>query len=277
MAKLSPEARAWLDAARGADDPTPEQRARADAAARIALAMHGMTDMPRLEGSVPRHPPAAAPAGAGRLGSALGSKLLAGAGLAAVLAGGLIAWRALQPAAEPAPSAHTTHPLAAAPAKAAVSAAPPEPLPALAVQHRVSAPTPRTHADRHRSGASRRRDRLTWQRDGASRQRDVLTPTAHTHAHDADLQAEVALLTAANSAIRAEHMSEATRLLTDHAGRFPRGALREERRALELIVLCGHGPSERAAEAVQSFLRSAPQSVLAQRVRAACRAQDGPP
>jgi hypothetical protein len=61
--------------------------------------------------------------------------------------------------------------------------------------------------------------------------------------------------------------------LATHARRFPRGALREERIALGLLALCGTGQREQARRAIHRFMRTAPRSVVAQRVRAACDAQ----
>src|SRR5262245_60542934 len=111
MSELSPNARRWLDAARDADDPTPEQRARADAAARLALAMHGLTDLPPLQRQ-PTHPQAGAGA---KLGSTLSWKLALSA--AALLAAGLYGADAVRrgPVGSPAAAPPVGSPAAAPP------------------------------------------------------------------------------------------------------------------------------------------------------------------
>jgi hypothetical protein len=253
MAELSPEARALLAAAAGADDATPEQRARADAAARIALALHGVTDLPPLD------PPAGhgalnrVPATTAKLGTAASWKLAVGAGM--LIAAGLLGTRALHSPSQTAPRSTAVQlPVATAAGARAQTAVP------------ADRPAPRSTV-------------------GLRAGRVQVEPPAHatqpTQAPQATralaggraaptLQAEVAMIASANGLIRAQHFAEARRVLARHARRFPRGALREERAALLVLTACQTGSREQALRAMQRFLRTAPQSVLAQRVRAAC-------
>jgi hypothetical protein len=271
MSELSPEARALLAAAANADDPTPEARARADAAARIALAMHGATDIPplappRAHAAVEAPPPR----GALQLGASSGWKLAAGA--IAVATAGLLGAIALRPPAPP----RSAPPAAEAPAAEAPAPGPTsrvaagEPRAASVTARRRFAAAARPPAAEAvpavRAAAPRSQPAP---RSAAARVMASRTGAAHEHA---GLQAEVALIASANALIRDERWGDAERALSDHARRFPRGALREERGALALIALCARAPGERAERAAKRFLRGAPQSVLVQRVRAACGA-----
>jgi hypothetical protein len=264
MAELSPRARALLAAAAGADDPTPEQRSRADAAARSALALHGATDLPPLD---PPHAHGAAnsASAATKLGTAASGWKLALAA-AAVIAAGLLGTRALQPrpqhAQHPAQRSELPEQPAQRPGATPGTAVPPDhPL----TSPRASA-APLEPAVPRGSAAPQ------------ARAIDARRPSrSHTLAQAAPtLEAEVALIASANGLIRAQRFAEAERVLATHARRYPRGALREERAALAVLALCETGPRERALRAMQRFLRTSPQSVLAQRVRTACAAQAGP-
>jgi hypothetical protein len=248
MAELSAAARALLEAARSADDPTPEQRARADAAARSALALHGVTDLPPLDPPPADSAAHAANAGTAKLGAALSWKL--GLGAVALLAAGFFTLRPAQPAAAPAP-----RPAVAAPAPAPAATQAPTAVPA-----DPSVPRSATVVDPPRR-ETRRQTRPSTLAHAGSVSPPPAAPT---------LQAEVTLIASANALIRAERFAEAGRVLAAHARRYPRGALREERDALAVLALCNLGSREQARRALQRFLRSAPQSVVAQRVRTAC-------
>jgi hypothetical protein len=77
------------------------------------------------------------------------------------------------------------------------------------------------------------------------------------------------LLREAHEALRASEPGRALDVLEQHAERFPRGALAEERRALRAIALC-QAKSRGASAEAEAFLRSAPESPLVERVRSAC-------
>ena len=83
------------------------------------------------------------------------------------------------------------------------------------------------------------------------------------------LAEELRLMRAASAALTDDEPGKALRVLSDHARRFPDGALAQERRALRAIGLC----KQRAPEARRerdAFLNSDAQSPLAARVREAC-------
>ncbi|WP_438010685.1 hypothetical protein WME89_19760 [Sorangium sp. So ce321] len=84
------------------------------------------------------------------------------------------------------------------------------------------------------------------------------------------LPGELALLRGAQGALRAGDAGRALALLEDHAAEFRDGALREERRAARVFALCALGRIDESRAEAARFLRDAPRSPLAERVRAAC-------
>lgn len=58
--------------------------------------------------------------------------------------------------------------------------------------------------------------------------------------------------------------------LDEHAARFPRGALRDEREAARVLALCADGRTAEARAAASAFVAASPRSPLASQVRAAC-------
>ena len=277
MAELSPDARALLAAAAGADDPTPEQRARADAAARIALALHGATDLPPLEPPHAAVTANAAQSGAtAKLGAAASSWKLA-AGAALLIAAGLLGMRALDsdplpPRAASAPARATSvHPRSqASPAVTGDERERSAPAQAGAAEHSRVAPS--QVATSQVAGSRPARSESVASAAGAHTVERVVS----TAQPAPTLQAEVALIAAANTLIRGQRFAEAERVLATHERRFAHGTLREERAALVVLVRCATGPRERGLRAMQHFLRTSPQSVLARRVRAACAAEREP-
>ena len=89
-----------------------------------------------------------------------------------------------------------------------------------------------------------------------------------------DLRVEVDLLRQAKEATSHGDPSRALALLDDHASRFPKSALAQERRATRVLALCAAGRAQEARREAASFLADHPQSPLAPRVRDACA--DGP-
>lgn len=81
---------------------------------------------------------------------------------------------------------------------------------------------------------------------------------------------EMALLQRAQDSLREGRPGEARTLLEQHAERFTRGALTEERQALRVVALCATGEATAGAAARAEFLRDYPQSTYAKRVLAAC-------
>jgi hypothetical protein len=88
------------------------------------------------------------------------------------------------------------------------------------------------------------------------------------------MAAEVALLREAQASVRAGNAVVALRKLDEFAAKYPDGVLRKERSAARVLALCAAGNvAEARAEALR-FLREAPQSPVAGRVRASCAFRD---
>lgn len=84
------------------------------------------------------------------------------------------------------------------------------------------------------------------------------------------LAEETRLLREANAATRAGDTARARALLDEHARRFPRGVLAEERDAERVLSLCAAGRTDEARAAAARFLATHPHSTLGARVRASC-------
>ncbi len=81
---------------------------------------------------------------------------------------------------------------------------------------------------------------------------------------------ELTLIRTATEALRDGHPEYALIALQEHASRFPRGVLQQERRALRVLALCELGRLERGRRERERFLRENPDSPFAGRVRRAC-------
>jgi outer membrane protein assembly factor BamD (BamD/ComL family) len=88
------------------------------------------------------------------------------------------------------------------------------------------------------------------------------------------LDPELTLLRQAQEDLRAEVPAQALRRLDEYDRRFGKGTLNEERRAIGAIALCQTHPGLAAQAQAERFLRDAPQSPLAGRVRSACQKSD---
>jgi hypothetical protein len=77
----------------------------------------------------------------------------------------------------------------------------------------------------------------------------------------ADLAAERALLERARESLLASDAPRALVTLNDHARRFPRGQLAEEREALTILALARSNQPERARTRAERFLTAHPQSL----------------
>ena len=89
------------------------------------------------------------------------------------------------------------------------------------------------------------------------------------------LEREVAELQRAQEALRTGQPALALRMLAEYDRAYPAGSLHEERAAIAAIATCQVDPGPQARARAQAFLREAPRSLLANRVRAACL-QQGP-
>jgi hypothetical protein len=62
--------------------------------------------------------------------------------------------------------------------------------------------------------------------------------------------------------------------LDEHARRFPRGALAEEREAARVLALCAQGRASEARASASAFVASNPRSPFAAQVRRSCASKD---
>lgn len=95
-------------------------------------------------------------------------------------------------------------------------------------------------------------------------------PVTAPEAPSRHLAHELRLMRAASAALARNDIHRTLTLLSEHAERFPDGALREERRALRVISLCKQGRSHFALAERDELLSSSPRSPLTARVREAC-------
>jgi hypothetical protein len=175
------------------------------------------------------------------------------------------------PASDPSPSSPPASPTTASPGPG-----PSPPAPTLPVTTAVSAPSPGLPAP---PGTGNAPPRLVARAltapavtTRASSNDDVL-PSSATASGPATVAAETQLLRDADGALRAGQAVRALALLDEHAARFPRGVLVEERNAERIVVLCALGEKSQAREAGSAFLREHSGSPLGARVRASCALQ----
>jgi len=245
MNELSSEARALIRRVGTADGPSPT--ARAQVKRRIVASLAGAGTLLGGGGTIAAGAPAASlgTAAAGKLSVlSLALWLAAGAGFgAAVSAPALVSAyrrsesaRAVTPAAAPLAvpvrAAGGPNEAARAPATAEV-----------AKTVTVEPPVERALDDRPRTAAS----------TGA-----------------ASLAEETRLLHAAQRELAQKRTSAALALLDEHASRFPRGALAEERSAARVLALCDLGRAREARGAAEAFVRASPNSPLVPRLRDSC-------
>jgi hypothetical protein len=243
MDELPPSARALLDAARDADDPSPVQRSRSDEALRAALARRGIDGLPPLANTA---------ASAARVRFGLGSRgLLAaklGAGVLAAIAVSVLGVRLLSPTpraaqrAQPAASPEARGVAVPAPrmdVRESSTAVSPTVEAAREAEHRVPANAPR-RTDAHRSPRS-----------------------------DGSLAGELRTVAAVDALVREQRFDDALQML-EHTESASSVVLHEERNALRILARCGLAPTPRALRERDRFLRDSPRSVLAERVRSAC-------
>ncbi|MBX3233266.1 MAG: hypothetical protein KIT84_20955 [Labilithrix sp.] len=78
------------------------------------------------------------------------------------------------------------------------------------------------------------------------------------------------MLRSANAALAAGDGATALRRLDEHATRFPRGALTEEREAARVLALCASGRASEARANASTFVAANPRSPFVAQVRRAC-------
>jgi hypothetical protein len=88
------------------------------------------------------------------------------------------------------------------------------------------------------------------------------------------LQAELALITAAQDALHRGLPRLALQRAREHATRFPQGVLVQERLGIDAVAACTLGERERGLQSLRALSRRAPSAPLLARARSACREPD---
>jgi hypothetical protein len=253
MSELSQEARALVDSVSKLDDPSPEDRARVKQRVALSLGAAAFAAVAVTQVAAGAGPGVLGTVKAGLWGTtgklALCASVLGGA-LALGWPGGQTASRPAGVPRQPAGVNRPEQEQVAAPAPSdalAQRAAPPAPELAPPVLRERVAQKPG-----HAASAAAREP----------------VPPAHTADRRNTLALELSLLGDAQAALRAGQPERALALAREHQARFPAGVLREERLGIETLAECVLGRKEPAR--AQAFLRSAPESPLAARVRKAC-------
>jgi hypothetical protein len=251
MKRLGPEATAFLKATRRADDPTEADRelVRAAILARLAAGAAGGLAVVSAPSSA-----AAASGAVGGAGASAASGVTAGLAVKTVVAAALVCGIGVGAAVFASSFAPAV--LSATAAAPSPPAEGRDPGPGL-----FASPPPIDELGRveSRSVAS------SWPAPlpaPASPRRNPSTPS--------EVAAEVRLLAGAQTALRDGDAIRALGLLDEHARRFPKGALGEERDAVRIASLCALGRATEARDAADRFLRAAPLSPHAGLVRASC-------
>ncbi|MEP7052458.1 MAG: hypothetical protein ABJB12_18975 [Pseudomonadota bacterium] len=95
-------------------------------------------------------------------------------------------------------------------------------------------------------------------------------PVVETSKPGNEIRQEVALLSKAQAALSRGRPQEALAALTEHAQRFPRGALSEERAATRVRTLCALGRTREAAAELKRIETVNPTSAYLARARESC-------
>lgn len=98
----------------------------------------------------------------------------------------------------------------------------------------------------------------------------TVTPPVADDDFDDGLLEENRLLGLARTALLERDPRRALDHLDEHARRFPRGVLTQERQALRAVGLCEAHDDEQGITAARAFLHAHPRAALADRVRASC-------
>lgn len=98
-----------------------------------------------------------------------------------------------------------------------------------------------------------------------------------TKPRSASLVEETRLLREAYAALRSSDPQLALRLLDEHARRFPRGVLSEERSAQRIVALCNLGRLDEARAEAARFSQRSPASPLMKSILASCIADSNSP
>jgi hypothetical protein len=257
MSELSQEARALIDSVSKLDDPSPDDRARVKqrVALSIGAAAFSAVAITELAGGT-------GPGVLGTLKAGLWSTTGKLALCAGVVGGALaLGWPSGQTVPKTAGGrqqiASAELPLAAPAAQArepVVADPPPDEAPSEPPELAAS-PAPERAPARARERAATERGQAAEPPSGAAEPQSTLA-------------LELALLGDAQAALRAGQPEQALALARKHHARFPAGVLRDERLGIETLSECMLGRKDPAR--TEGFLRAAPDSPLAARVRKAC-------
>jgi hypothetical protein len=283
---LSPRARAVIDAARGADEPTlaDKNRVRAAVFAHVGVAA-AASKAAASDATVSKATVSKATASEGSLGATklLGLKIVVGV---AIVGGMGLGGYFLARGGDQAPGTTTpaeTRAVLAEPAVPEPVAGPAGPTgnagPGVAIAPAGALDDEQGDQEDQEEMAfepvavapARRGDRTQTDKP-RSRARQTQAPQDESDGVDPvqALKEEQALIASAKSALDAGDTGRAMRSLSEHAGRFPRGILAEERTALRVMTLCASGDVDQAEKERAGFLARWPRSPHAGRVRGAC-------
>ena len=237
--RLTPELQSLLSAEREA--PGPDAGARDRVARRLGQTL-GVT-LVAAGASTAAASGAQAVLPKALVGKSLAAKLMIAAVVGGVGAGGVAATVTLVHRRAAARAAHASPPRVApppAPRSAPAAATPPLPPPSLSAAVEpppMAAPT-------------------------ATATEPPAAHEPHHAARHADLAAERALLADARAAMQTSDAARALAILDEHARRFPRGQLAEERDALRVAALWLDGDHEAARRRADDFARRHPDSLF---------------
>lgn len=281
MNELSPRVRAIVEAARAADDPTGEDRARVRGAVLKAIAAGAPVALGAASAKAMKGGAGGKVAGSGlavKIAGVIGVAIVAGAGVFAAASredGGIL--RAKDALVALADSVDLPEP----PADEG-------PVP---IQNEGLAPEgPREDSirpDLPREGEEPRGGARPPQKTNTNTDKNSNTDSnTNTNTKDSNrtridapassLEEETKRLREAHKALRSGQPERALELLEEQSAAFASGELREERAAARVFALCEAGKTSDAKAAAQAFLRENPRSPLAGRVRGACAGKDSP-
>lgn len=252
MNELPPKARAFLEAAARADEPSAAERARSERVLRSALAAHGLTGLPPLAAGEPALKEVT---GTKLPAARLGLPLKVGVAVLALAGAAYLGRTTLSRSTPAAPQPSAT----GAPTAVEGSAAP--------LGHSRPA-APASLADREDRSAPSTSAPPPGVRPALSR----VAPERVSRRPNDDLAEQLKTLETANNLVREGDFTAALHLL-DRSESASASVLREERRGLRVLARCGAAPDAVAQRERDAFLRQYPRSVLAERVRGACTAK----
>jgi tetratricopeptide (TPR) repeat protein len=97
------------------------------------------------------------------------------------------------------------------------------------------------------------------------------SPTIESSKRGIEIRQEVALLSKAQAALSRGRPQQALEALAEHAARFPRGALSEERAATRARTLCALGRRQEAEAELKRIEKLNPSSAYLARARESCK------